>query len=387
MMRSRFPLMGLSLLALLGGLWAGLVRIGWALPVLGPALPGLHGPLMISGFLGTLISLERAVALKARWSYAAPLLSGFGGAALIVGGSGPLGGLLITLGSAVLAAIFAEILRRQRAWFVVVMVCGALAWLVGNIQWLGGAAIPVVVPWLAGFLVLTIVGERLELSRLTRPQPWAQGALLTAVAVYLLGLAAARVVPDAGWRIAGLGMLGMAVWLWRYDVTRRTIRQPGLTRFIAASLLAGYCWLGIGGILWVVWGGTFGGLRYDALLHAVFLGFVFSMIFAHAPIILPAVLGGAVPYRPSFYLHVGLLHVSLVMRLAGDLGAGFEARRWGGLLAAAAILLFLVSTLRAVGTARRARSVRSRHTLPIRDDPRPLPIASAPQHGSSSGRD
>lgn len=117
-----------------------------------------------------------------------------------------------------------------------------------------------------------------------------------------------------------------------------------------ASLLAGYCWLGIGAILWVVSGGTFGGLRCEWLLHAVFVGFVFAMTFAGAPIILPAVLGRVVPYRPSFYLHVGLLHVSVVMRLAGDLGADFEARRWGGLLAAAAILLFLVSTLRAVGT-------------------------------------
>jgi len=44
---------------------------------------------MVSGFLGTLISLERAVALKARWPYAAPLLSGLGDAALIVGGPGP----------------------------------------------------------------------------------------------------------------------------------------------------------------------------------------------------------------------------------------------------------------------------------------------------------
>jgi hypothetical protein len=32
-----------------------------------------HGPLMVCGFLGTLISLERAVALDA-WSYAAPAL-------------------------------------------------------------------------------------------------------------------------------------------------------------------------------------------------------------------------------------------------------------------------------------------------------------------------
>jgi hypothetical protein len=50
-------------LALLTGMWVGLARMGWALPT--PNL-FIHGPLMISGFLGTLISLERAGAHRPR---------------------------------------------------------------------------------------------------------------------------------------------------------------------------------------------------------------------------------------------------------------------------------------------------------------------------------
>jgi hypothetical protein len=42
---------------------------------------------------------------------------------------------------------------------------------------------------------------------------------------------------------------------------------------------------------------------YDAMLHAVFLGFVISMVFAHASVIFPAVLGLPFEYRPAFYLH------------------------------------------------------------------------------------
>jgi hypothetical protein len=61
----RLPLLGLAGAALLAGLWAGLVRLGWAVPPGHPAWVANHGPLMISGFLGTLISLERAVALAA----------------------------------------------------------------------------------------------------------------------------------------------------------------------------------------------------------------------------------------------------------------------------------------------------------------------------------
>lgn len=83
--RSRFLLMALGMVALLAALWAGLLRLGWRVPPLRPTLPAAHGPLMISGFLGTLIGLERAVALGRRWTYAGPLLTGLGALALIAG--------------------------------------------------------------------------------------------------------------------------------------------------------------------------------------------------------------------------------------------------------------------------------------------------------------
>lgn len=74
------------------------------------------------------------------------------------------------------------------------------------------------------------------------------------------------------------------------------------------------------------------GSIYDALLHTIFLGFVFSMIFGHAPVIVPAVLGTQVPYTALFYTHLTLLHLSLVMRVMGDLLLWMPLRRWGGLL-------------------------------------------------------
>jgi hypothetical protein len=74
----------MAALALLAGLWAGLLRLGWLLPSLSLRLPAQHGPLMVSGFLGTLISLERAVASSQNQNgrciyYLAPLLAGLGG--------------------------------------------------------------------------------------------------------------------------------------------------------------------------------------------------------------------------------------------------------------------------------------------------------------------
>lgn len=123
----------------------------------------------------------------------------------------------------------------------------------------------------------------------------------------------------------------------------------GLTRYIAACLLPGYVWLIISGALWLIYGGQYvAGPIYDALLHTIFLGFVFSMIFGHAPVIVPAVLGVQVPYTPLFYVHLALLHLSLVMRVAGDLLLWLPLRRWGGLLNEVAVLLFLLVTAVAV---------------------------------------
>src|SRR5512145_1906340 len=69
------PFILLAILALLFALWAGLLRLGWTLPTF-DNLALLHGPLMVSGFLGVLIPLERAVAIRQKWMFAVPLIVG-----------------------------------------------------------------------------------------------------------------------------------------------------------------------------------------------------------------------------------------------------------------------------------------------------------------------
>jgi hypothetical protein len=347
--RARLPFIALGLVALLAGLWAGLVRIGWGLPPLLQALPDAHGPLMVSGFVGTLISLERSAALGKRWTYAAPLLSGAGALILLAGLTVPLGKLSITLGSLVLVAIFVLIVNRQPALFTLTMLLGAVMWFVGNALWLAGRSIFEVVLWWAGYLVLTIAGERLELARLIRLSRNVRAIFLASVALFLAGSIIYALDRSLGVRVSGVAMIALALWLIRYDIARRTVRQSGLTRYIALSLLVGYVWLAVGGLFAVVFDRSFSNnLQYDALLHSLFLGFIISMIFGHAPIILPAVMGRGMSFRPSFYAHLLLLHLSLLLRVGGDLQNLPLVREWGGMLNVIALLLFLATTARAV---------------------------------------
>ena len=345
-------MMALGLAALLGGLWGGLLRLGWELPAFHSSVAGFHGPLMVAGFLGAVIGLERAIALGRAWAYAAPLAAGLGGVALIAGAPGGAGPLLTTAGSAGLVCVFAAILRRQTALFTVVMALGAVVWLAGQTLWLLGWPLHQVAFWWAGFLVLTIAGERLELSRLVRVSAASRTVFVAAVGILLLGLVLTAVAFEAGVRVVGAGLCGLTAWLLRQDVARRTVRQPGLTRFIALCLLSGYGWLGVTGLLAVLAGGVAAGPHYDAMLHALFLGFVFAMIFGHAPIILPAVLGVSVAFRRAFYAHLVLLHLTLALRIAGDLASWPPGRRWGGLFNILALLLFFANTAGGVLTAR-----------------------------------
>ena len=155
--RYRYPLMLMALVSLIAAAWAGLLRLGWAWPVIQPTLPISHGPLMVAGFFGTLIALERAVAMGKSWPYLGPLISGIGGLLVAFGLGGMLGPVLMTLGSAWLVLVFAVILQKHRAGYMIVMALGAVALLVGNLLWLLGWPVFQIVLWWAGFLILTIL--------------------------------------------------------------------------------------------------------------------------------------------------------------------------------------------------------------------------------------
>ncbi|MBI2540111.1 MAG: hypothetical protein HYW04_10025, partial [Deltaproteobacteria bacterium] len=340
----RFPLMALAALSLLAALWGGLARLGWDLPPAAGGLKENHGPLMVIGFLGTLISLERAVALRRVWPYGAPLFAALSSLSLLIGLPLPLSQILAALAGLVLVAIFVFLCWRQPADFLLTMGTGAFLWLAGVALWFRADSLHEVVPWWVGFLVLTIAGERLELSRLMRLSRFSRATFFAAVGLFLFGLGMSlfAFAPGLGVSAAALEMLGL--WLLRWDIAWRTVRQSGLPRFMAVSLLSGYIWLGLAGSLWLVLGDFFvAGPRYDAMLHSVFLGFVFSMIFAHAPIIFPSITGIAMPFYRFFYLHLALLHGSLLLRVAGDLLLWTAGQKWGGLLNVVAIVLFLAN--------------------------------------------
>ena len=349
----RAPLLIAGFISLVFGIAGGLLRLGWNISLPIGETAALHGPLMVCGFLGTVISLERAVALRARWSYLAPLSAGLGGIVLIAGLPWMLGVTLITFGSIVLVAASAYLYLQQRVLFLLTLLLGSTCWLLGNLLWLGGFPLIQVIPWWIGFLVLTIAGERLELSRMLPPSVTGRSVFVVIMVLMLIGTVVATMIMPPDMTLLSAMLLALAFWLFQHDIARHTIRQKGLTRFIAICLLSGYVWLLVGGLTGLSSPMLLPGSSYDAFLHAIFVGFVFSMIFGHAPVIFAALARVKVHYHPVFYVDLATLHVSLLARLLGDLLLIPHCRSAGGLLNAVALALFVIIMATAVMRGKR----------------------------------
>jgi hypothetical protein len=333
-------------LALLTGLAAGLNLLGVWSPIRSSRWADAHGLLMVLGFVGALVALERAVALGRGWAFVAPVALSLGALSHLV--TDRVGAPLLLLGAVATVAIYVPLWRRQRDDAVLVQ-AGAAVFAVGaTILWAGGAETSQLLPWLASFLVLTIVGERLELARLGMSSHAAPTLLALSLGV-AVSVVAVLMWPGVGQRLLGAAFLGLAAWLVAHDVARRTIRQPGAPRFMASCLLSAQLWLGVAGFTLLAAADAAEGAAYDAVVHAVFLGFTMSMVFAHAPVILPAVTRLSLPFHVGMYLPWILLQASLLLRVgAGDLFGHQRAWEVGGVGNVIALLLFLLIT---VGTA------------------------------------
>jgi hypothetical protein len=365
--RFRIALLGFGVLALIAGLCGALWRLGWT-PPHGSLLAAIHGPLMISGVFGTLISLERAVAHGGRWTYSAPVLAGIGSLALVVGAPMEFGAGAYAAAAAALAGGSLLATIRQPGLPTGALLFGALAWLAGNVLWLAGMGGADAAGWWLTFLIVTIAGERMELSR---PMPQLRGGeawFLFAFGLLLVG--ARNGLPTGNGAILyGVALLVTALWFLRHDTARLDVRGTGQARFTACCMLAGYAWLAIAGLVLIASpsGGAFG---YDVTLHAVLIGFVLSTVFGHALIILPAVARVDVRYAPVLYLPLALLHLSVALRAGGGLMGWDSGRKGSGLLTIAALASFAASLVIVRLRERRGPRPESASVEPLTLQPR-----------------
>lgn len=347
----RIPFLLLAIIGLIAGLFTGLSRIGWEMKILETSLH--HGAIMVGGFLGTLISLEKIIPLKKKVLFAIPLLSGLSVITLFAK-TPTLAFVLLVCASASLSVVFVLYLARERNQIYVLMLAGSLCWFIGNIVLISAQFYPLAFPWWLGFILFIIAAERLELMKFLPVSQNNKYIVIFFLFLYVAGTIAS--FHSGGNVISGVALIGISLWLMKNDVISISIRKAGLPRFVAVALLSGYIAMLMTGIFFLALGAQ--PLSYDVIVHTFFLGFVFAMIFAHGPIILPGVLGiSAKPYHPILYLWLILLHVSWISRVTADITLDFQLRRMTGIVSALCIIGYFatMATLTVLSQRRHAK--------------------------------
>lgn len=340
-----FPLMPIGLIFLIISVGVGLNYLGLSLPhFLAPSHVN-HAFLMVGGFFGTLITLERAMALRKWWGYLAPSLTCIAGLLMISGADTHISAVPLILGSLFYLFLLSSLYLAHRSFPIFVMTAGGMLWAGGNILFIFEKfRFTSILLWMGWFL-FTITAERIELTKLAkRPRGWLF-PFHAGISLFILSTIPSFFKVSLSYFLAGFSLTLLGLWLLKYDIAIITIKEKGLTRFISLCLLPGYIWLIIGGAFSLLLARNFP--VYDMFLHSVFLGFVFSMIFGHAPLIFPALMNIKMEFTPLFYIHLALLHGGLLMRALGNL---FDVRLIipGAILNALSIIVFLLNTLTSV---------------------------------------
>lgn len=334
----RLPLLAMAIICLFLGLWAGLSRIGWNVPVL--PVTAHHGAVMIGGFLGSLISLEKIIPLKKKLLLLIPLLSAVS-VAFFMGNQYEIAIILLISSSAGLCFAFAIYLTTERNRIYLLMLMGAVSWLIGNLLLLSTHFYPLAFPWWVAFILLIIAAERIELMKFLPIGKLNKNFFTCLVLLFPVGV----LFPfhGNGNLICGSSLAGASIWLLRFDLIGINMTKSGLSKYVATALLAGYIALFMTGIFFFTVVGKMMG--YDLLIHSFFIGFTFSMIFAHGPMILPGVLGipNVKPYHNTLYVWLITLHVSWILRAVGDITMLFEMRKISGLITSFAIMGYFIT--------------------------------------------
>lgn len=331
--RPVYVLLPLLLMSLFAGILGGWVRMGWGFSF--PPAAVHHGALMVGGFLGGLICLERMVTMLHRAWLFFPLAAGLSLVAFLPGA--PTVALILqTTASVGLVAFYFVQMRKHHERYWLILLLGSVFWLSGNVRLLQTGFIPGMVNWWIGFILFTVLGERLELSRFVPVPPRARTVLWGLIGL----LALTFFLPFHGLGPIAYGSVLVLVTLWfvRYDIARRSVKKGGQFRYIATSMIMAYGWLGIHALIALFAGAH--PLHYDLYLHTFFLGFAFSMIWAHAPIILPAVLKfTASPYHRSLWIVWFLFQLTLAARVVATFMQSPDLRLMSGVANGVSIVL------------------------------------------------
>ncbi len=180
--------------------------------------------------------------------------------------------------------------------------------------------------YLPSYLVLGILGERITFARMGRFGKEGRFGKRDRYHVllgmsFVFGVIIDIFTDNMGVRFINFLILGsLTILIFLDDTgTKSSITETSFHVFQRWALLGGYAWLLVGIIL-MEWNAFNASLfLYDSALHAITLGFIITMLLAHAPIVLPTVLGKpATTELPGALTLVIIFWIFILLRIIGN---------------------------------------------------------------------
>ena len=296
-----------------------------------------HGVLMLNGFAGGLITLERTLSKPIPTNILSLSLLVLG--VILVSLDLPWGLWLIT------GAILLMILEEAKAsstphWaYHLTQIIGLLCWLTANVKYQFSNFYPAAVPFWQAFILMMILATRVKkIGRISD--------LKVMLIIWMYVASICLPFHSIASSISSVLLFMVAGMVFSLELKYSEDR--------AYRLILVYGWLAATAI-----GTLFSDYilySYDLVIHCFFLGFLFNMIFLNASNAIVSKLGvKPIPLGEGAWMII--MTMGLLLRVvAGDILGNEMARIAGGLISILAILGFLGSVIRAVVLTRMSRT-------------------------------
>ncbi len=306
------------------GVWRIALTRGFVLPPIPDFLPP-HGNLMVGAFLGTLIIFERMFALPVKWLIWVPYTWGIS-AILIHLGYPPFKILNIVslLGWGVHRFISYRTFKHLWNPLVEFLSYGVLSVALFSEGGLAGS----VESALAGFsFVIAVIGvERIELTlgfkKISAKIVYA--SLIIYLGISIINLFFYIIPLQIVGAILFLVCLGLiyndSAVIASFKSLLSKTAQTSLHKFSRETLTVAYLWLIFSSVSLILWN-QIQPMSKDIVFHSIGLGFIFTMILSHAPIVLGSTLAKMPKRAPSkvlFYLFQSVTIARIIFDLLVD---------------------------------------------------------------------
>ncbi|MCI0447769.1 hypothetical protein L0152_31720 [bacterium] len=303
------------LIAISIGIWRIAVTRGFNLPPIPESWPA-HGEIMLGGFLASLIIFERMIALPIDSLIWVPYV--YATSALMLHSGHPFarGIHLAALAGWLLHRWIAY--RKFHRWEKPLVESVAFITLTSALMYPGGLpSRPEVALQGLVFPIAVIAVERLEMSFLLKKIGSRMVLLLLIGWCSLWNLSTWRGIPNHS-VMGGITLLLVALIAF-YDTALRVSQKQsdGLHKFLRTALMLSYAWLFLGAVAMTASSKISSAIFKDVQFHLIGLGFIFTMILGHAPLILSSALSKLPPKKAPMIPFL-VFQAATVLRILGD---------------------------------------------------------------------